>query len=144
MVLVVLESMKKNKIILSSGLFILLIGICLYAYSLFAQYAPTSYVTQTKNGPITTNTTTGAVTSGAQTFALADVATHKDATSCYTVVNGAVYDLTMFVNGHKGGADAILSMCGHDATVTFMQAHGNQSKIMRRLARFQIGTSQNL
>ena len=132
--------MKKNKIILGSGLFIILIGICVYAYSLFTHYAPKSYVTQTANGPVTTNTTTGTVTSGAQTFALTDIDSHNNATSCYTVVNGAVYDLTMFVNGHKGGAEAILSMCGHDATDAFMQAHGNQTKIIRTLNRFQIGT----
>jgi cytochrome b involved in lipid metabolism len=129
----------KKQYIFGLLLLITLMPSSLYAYSTFRTYAPKSYVSKNGTTTITKNTVTGEVTSGVQTFTLEMLSTHKDTSSCYTVVQGNVYDLTLFANGHKGGSEAILSMCGHDATDAFMQAHGGQAKIMRMMTRFHIG-----
>jgi len=65
---------------------------------------------------------------------------HKDASSCYTVISGKVYDLTLWVNMHPGGKGAILSLCGIDGTAKFMAKHQGAQKQMDILARFYIGT----
>lgn len=74
-----------------------------------------------------------------KTFTLADVEHHKDATSCYAVINGNVYDLTAWINMHPGGKDKILSLCGTDGTDRFMQKHKGGQKFMDILNRFKIG-----
>jgi cytochrome b involved in lipid metabolism len=69
---------------------------------------------------------------------MAEVAKHNDETSCWTVVDGNVYDLTDFVGKHKGGADKILGLCGADGTNFFKQQHGGQEKpagVLERLLK---------
>jgi cytochrome b involved in lipid metabolism len=105
----------------------------------FEKYAPTKYVTNTPTGTVTTDTTTGTTSTGTPTFSMTDVAAHKDASSCYSIVSGAVYDLTMWVNMHPGGKGPILSMCGTDGTQAFMNQHHGAPKQMAILARYQIG-----
>lgn len=124
-----------------------------YYYN-FQKYAPVSYVTDTPvtspttavttptsstTEQVTVNTTTGATTPGSPTYTMTDVATHMDATSCYSVISGAVYDLTMWVNLHPGGKKAILSICGVDGTDKFMNKHKGGEKFMTILARYKVG-----
>lgn len=103
------------------------------------KYAPESYVTQTESGEVTVNTNTGERTPEIKQFTLADIATHKDASSCYSAISKDVYDLTAFVNMHPGGKDKILSICGTDGTQTFMNKHKGGEKYMKTLSRFKIG-----
>lgn len=116
-----------------------------YYYN-FNKYAPTTYVTEvtTETGTTTTtiDTTTGTQTPGAPRYTLAEVSAHNSATSCYSIVNGKVYDLTMWVNLHPGGKQAILSMCGVDGTAKFMGQHHGAQKQMDILARYYIGLTQ--
>lgn len=131
----------KKKLYLGVGIIlVLIITVSVFGYSMFNRYAPTSYVVETNTGTTTVNSTTGGVTAGAKTFTLADIATHKDATSCYSVISGVAYDLTMWVNLHPGGKKAILSLCGTDGTERFMNKHHGGAKFMEILARFKIGT----
>src|SRR6185369_6462126 len=58
-------------------------------------------------------------TSTSQTFTMAEVATHNNAQSCYSVIDGSVYDLTKWINQHSGGPEAILSICGIDGSSAF-------------------------
>lgn len=78
----------------------------------------------------------------AATFTMSDVATHADAASCYTAINGSVYDLTAFVNRHPGGAGKILSICGKDGTAAFQGKHGGMALQESTLAGMKIGTLQ--
>src|SRR4051812_33182532 len=57
--------------------------------------------------------------SAGQTYTLADVSKHKDASSCWTAINGGVYDVTSWIDQHPGGRDAILSLCGKDGSSAF-------------------------
>lgn len=127
--------------ILGSLLVLALAGYGWYYYNT-STYAPVSYVTETPAGPVVTNTETGATTTTVPAFTMTDIAAHKDATSCYSVISGSVYDLTAFVNMHPGGKGAILSICGIDGTEKFMNKHHGGTKFMNILARYKVGTLQ--
>lgn len=72
-------------------------------------------------------------------YTMTQIASHNSAASCYSVVNGSVYDLTSFVANHPGGQAAIKSMCGTDATAAFAAQHGSSGKPNSVLAQFKIG-----
>ena len=90
-----------------------------------------STVTPTGVAPSTTTT---------RVFDLAQVAQHKDASSCWTAIDGKVYDLTSWVSQHPGGKNEILSLCGKDGSTAFTEQHGGQATPTRTLARFAVGT----
>ena len=90
-----------------------------------------------------TKTQTGASKTGAQTagsYTMAQVAAHNSASSCYTAINGSVYDLTSFVSQHPGGASRILSLCGIDGTAAYSSQHGSARRPANELASLKIGT----
>jgi cytochrome b involved in lipid metabolism len=78
----------------------------------------------------------------ADTYTSAEVATHDTASSCWTSINGNVYDLTAWVRQHPGGEADILSICGKDGTQAFEQQHGRprDTQPQQILATFKIGT----
>lgn len=131
--------MKKTSIIALSLLGLIVIGGIVWAYSNYKAYAPTTYIVETETGTTTIDTTTKTETPGSPTYTMTDVAAHNNATSCYTVISGKVYDLTMWVAMHPGGKTAILSLCGVDGTERFNKKHGSDSKPNTTLARFKIG-----
>jgi cytochrome b involved in lipid metabolism len=73
-------------------------------------------------------------------YTMADVAQHNSQSSCWTVVNGSVYDLTAFIGQHPGGPGAIVSLCGIDGTDAFTGKHGGQPRPEQELASLKIGT----
>lgn len=77
-------------------------------------------------------------TAGAITIAA--VATHNTAQSCWTVIDGNVYDLTQWISRHPGGERAILGLCGTDGTAAFHGQHKDNQKQADILAGFKIGT----
>jgi cytochrome b involved in lipid metabolism len=72
-------------------------------------------------------------------YTIAQVATHSNASSCWSAIGAGVYDLTSWINNHPGGAQAILSICGKDGTSAFNNQHGGQSRPAQELAAFFIG-----
>lgn len=74
-----------------------------------------------------------------QYYTMEMIASHKDEASCWTVVNGVVYDLSAFIAKHPGGDRNILKICGIDGTAAFMRKHGGQEKPEMTLAGFEIG-----
>jgi cytochrome b involved in lipid metabolism len=75
----------------------------------------------------------------AKEYTLAEVATHKNQTSCWSAINGKVYDLTSWIAEHPGGEGAILGICGKDGSAAFNGQHGGQQKQADVLATFMIG-----
>ncbi|MEO5927042.1 MAG: cytochrome b5-like heme/steroid binding domain-containing protein [Patescibacteria group bacterium] len=73
-------------------------------------------------------------------YTMDQLATHKDGTSCWTTVDGTVYDLTTWISQHPGGRDAILLICGKDGTAAFHEQHDGQPQPATMLASFKIGT----
>lgn len=76
-------------------------------------------------------------------YTLDDVAKHASASSCWTAVNGNVYDVTSFISQHPGGSRAILSLCGIDGSDAFNGQHGGQRRPASELASFKIGNLTN-
>lgn len=74
-----------------------------------------------------------------QTYTVADVAQHNDKSSCWTTINGKVYDLTSFVGHHPGGSMRILSICGTDGSQAFNGQHGTKSRPNNELESLYIG-----
>ncbi|MGJ9373781.1 cytochrome b5 domain-containing protein [Nesterenkonia sp. CF4.4] len=60
--------------------------------------------------------------------------------SCWTVMNGTVYDLTDWIDNHPGGANRIEGLCGTDAAEAFDAQHGGDERPQEQLAEFEIGT----
>jgi hypothetical protein len=76
---------------------------------------------------------------GGGAITMADVASHSNATNCWAVINGAVYDLTSWIPEHPGGQQAILQLCGTDGSEKFNNKHGGQEPMVTILAGFRIG-----
>jgi len=68
-----------------------------------------------------------------------EVANHNSKSSCWTIVNGYVYNLTSYVYRHPGGSNSILNMCGVDASSSFSNQHGGQRRPASELASLKIG-----
>jgi uncharacterized membrane protein len=75
----------------------------------------------------------------AGTYNSADLKKHATAASCWSAINGNVYDLTKWINRHPGGASVIKGLCGRDGTAGFNGQHGGQSRPASELAAFKIG-----
>lgn len=86
------------------------------------------------------STSTGSTASTGTAYTMAQVAQHKDGTSCWTAINGGVYDVTSWINQHPGGPEAILSLCGTDGSAAFNGQHGGERRPAQELASFKIGT----
>jgi len=87
----------------------------------------------------TTGGTTGSASSPSA-YTLAQVAEHSDQSSCWTTINGNVYNLTTWIGQHPGGEGAILSICGKDGTSAFEAQHATTAQAQAMLATFKIGT----
>jgi cytochrome b involved in lipid metabolism len=103
-------------------------------------YQNPSPVTVTKNPVTKTPSTTPPVTTGTPSYTLAQVATHNNASNCWSIVGANVYDLTKWIYAHPGGSQAILGMCGKDATSAFENQHGGERRPANELAGLEIGT----
>lgn len=89
-------------------------------------------ITPTSN-PISVPTTSGGIT-------INQVAEHNSRSSCWSAINGSVYDLTSWIPNHPGGEQTILSLCGIDGSANYNAKHGGGSKPARILGGFKIGT----
>ena len=87
--------------------------------------------------PTPTATATPTTTSNALT--LARVKENNTASSCWSIINGNVYNLTTWISNHPGGKSAITSLCGIDGTSAFNSQHRNESRPESRLATYLLG-----
>jgi cytochrome b involved in lipid metabolism len=87
--------------------------------------------------PPTTTPTPAPTTSGGIT--LNQIAEHSSRSSCWSAINGNVYDLTSWIPNHPGGEKTILSLCGIDGSNGYNSQHGGSSKPARILGGFKIG-----
>ena len=70
---------------------------------------------------------------------MAVVNDHDNETSCWTVINDEVYDVTAWISQHPGGPARIKGLCGQDGTSQFTGQHQGAELPMQRLASFKIG-----
>ena len=71
-----------------------------------------------------------------------DVAAHNSKSSCWTIINGNVYDLTKWIARHPGGEGAILGICGKNGSAAFNNQHGTSGRPEQILKTFQIGITK--
>lgn len=69
----------------------------------------------------------------------AQIAMHNSRSSCWSAINGSVYDLTSWIPNHPGGENTILSICGKDGSGAYSNQHGDSSRVARILVGFKIG-----
>jgi hypothetical protein len=91
-------------------------------------------------GVTTSTDEQSATTGGSGAITMAVLAVHGDASSCWSVINGGVYDLTSWIPQHPGGSEAIIRLCGTDGSEKFNGVHGGQKLQLNILAGFKIGT----
>ena len=73
----------------------------------------------------TTTTVTQIPAKTTPSFSLADVAKHNNNSSCWTAIDGKVYDITKYIPIHPAGVSKALEGCGIDSTDIFnnVRAH---------------------
>jgi cytochrome b involved in lipid metabolism len=75
-------------------------------------------------------------------FTMDEIAKHNTEADCWTAINGAVYDITDFIDEHPGG-DIIMDAAGKDGTSSFenQAGQGSHTSFARTtLAKYYIGT----
>lgn len=92
-----------------------------------------SQTTTSVNNQETQNSTTF------REFTLEQVMANNNEQSCYSVIDGNVYDLTDWIKKHPGGAKNILRICGKDGSKEFGFKHGGERGPEDLLASFKIG-----
>lgn len=85
---------------------------------------------------------TSGSTEESEGMSAAEVAMHNNATSCWSIINGNVYDLTSWIPQHPGGPQAILQLCGTDGSAKFNGQHGGAQMQAQIFAGFKIGVAQ--
>jgi uncharacterized membrane protein len=69
----------------------------------------------------------------------AEVSLHATPEDCWTIIDGAVYDMTPFIAGHPGGSSKIAQLCGRDGTEGFLGQHGSATAPNEQLESLKIG-----
>ena len=72
-------------------------------------------------------------------YTMDQVKANNGASSCWSVIDGDVYDLTKWISSHPGGAAAIKSLCGLDGTSAFKAQHEGQNNPIKKLITFLLG-----
>jgi cytochrome b involved in lipid metabolism len=72
-------------------------------------------------------------------YSMANIAKNNSTSSCWAAISGKAYDLTAWISKHPGGAGAIVSICGTDATSAFQGRHGGQSAPASSLSVYLLG-----
>jgi cytochrome b involved in lipid metabolism len=76
---------------------------------------------------------------GLTIYPIKEISKHNNQNDCWVIVNKKVHNLTTWIFAHPGGKDAILGICGTDATELFLYQHGGSSQPTFILSRSQIG-----
>jgi len=131
--------MENKKITLAVAL-IIIVGIGYFTY----QSKQNSIYQPATNTPATTDSTQASGTSevsglpATSGITMQEVSAHSTRETCWSAINGGVYDLTSWIPQHPGGERPILSVCGKDGSSLFNKKHGGNAQIVTALAGFKI------
>lgn len=89
--------------------------------------------------PTNSPSATPSPTSTSVLYTIESVRANNSVSSCWTIIDGFVYDLTKWISLHPGGPIAIRSLCGVDGTASFKGQHQNQADPTRRLSSYLLG-----
>jgi hypothetical protein len=93
--------------------------------------------------PGVTDTPSAPAGQSTSALTLSSIASHNSRTSCYTAINGGVYDVTTYIDKHPGGPEQVLAVCGKDGSPLFGGQHSGNQKIANMLKDFKIGDLSN-
>jgi hypothetical protein len=100
-----------------------------------ARPTPTPAATTARPTPTVAPTSAG--------YTMDQVRANNSASSCWSLINGNVYNLTAWINSHPGGSSAIRGLCGVDGTSSFNARHSGQSNPTATLSRYLLGPLSN-
>jgi cytochrome b involved in lipid metabolism len=89
--------------------------------------------------PTPAPTPTKSATAEPAGYTMEKVRANNTASSCWSVIDGNVYDLTKWISSHPGGAGNIISLCGKNGTAEFAAKHRGDSNPQARLKGFLLG-----
>ena len=90
-----------------------------------------------------TATPTAKATTEPAGYTMEKVRANNSEVSCWSVIDGNVYDLTKWISSHPGGKGNILSLCGKNGTTEFASKHRGDSNPQARLKGFLLGPLAN-
>ena len=76
-------------------------------------------------------------------YTMDKVRANNSEASCWSVIDGNVYDLTKWISSHPGGKGNILSLCGKNGTAEIASKHRGDSNPQARLKGFLLGPLAN-
>ena len=114
---------------------IIIIVLIVLGVLFFNKSVSKNYYKDLDNGQVASNVQSQAST----TITLSDISSHNSKDSCWSTIEGKVYDLTSFISKHPGGADAILAICGKDGSELFDGQHGMDPRAKGLLPNFYLG-----
>lgn len=120
------------------------VGWLVYSQKSATPQVPTDTTTTTQTQSSTTPTQSkqeapASTSKDESGITLADVAKHATRTSCWSIINGNIYDLTSWIPNHPGGEKAILQLCGTDGSEKYNRKHGGAERPTTALTGFKIG-----
>jgi cytochrome b involved in lipid metabolism len=77
--------------------------------------------------------------SATTTYTMAEVEANSSKESCYTIIDGKVYNITSYIPQHPGGERDIMKICGRDGSSMFGRQHGGDSEPEAKLQSLYIG-----
>jgi cytochrome b involved in lipid metabolism len=87
-----------------------------------SQATPSPSLTASQPKPTPSSTPTAEVTTQSG-YTIDKVRQNNSASSCWSIINGNVYDLTKWISSHPGGRSAITGICGRDGSTSFNGKH---------------------
>jgi hypothetical protein len=99
---------------------------------------PAAQASPTPTEPTPSPTPSPEVTTQSE-YTMANVKRNNSAASCWSLINGNVYNLTTWINSHPGGPSAIRGICGVDGSSSFNGRHAGQSNPKENLAGYLLG-----
>jgi cytochrome b involved in lipid metabolism len=89
--------------------------------------------------PVASSTPSPKPTAEQSGYTMEKVRANNNEASCWSVIDGNVYDLTRWIGSHPGGRGNILSLCGKNGTAEFAAKHRGDSNPQARLKGFLLG-----
>ena len=75
-----------------------------------------------------------------KSYTKSEVRKHNSAASCWSIVNGSVYDFTKWIGKHPGGGGVITAICGKNGSAAFNAQHGSAGAANAALKPYRIGS----